>query len=457
MSSLRKVPQPDGRRSAKSSRAFSALVPWLTTEIAALDPSCFASVMATGIISNAFFFAGVRAWSDALFVVNLVALLWLILITALRALAFRPALWADLIDPRKVFGFFTIIAGVDVFGAALALRSLPALALALWLAALVLWVLLIYFSFGVLIFLNTARGANIVHGGWLNAIVATQSLVVLGTMIAPTLAGFSHATFVLIHVLWGVGLGLYGIFIALFAHRIFFADVEPDDVTPLLWVVMGAAAISANAGSTLILTDSGLPFSQRHAAVHRRCYPDRLGMGDLVDSAPGVAGTLEARHSPCSADLYADALEPRLSTWHVCSHDRAAFARSGFCSAATHCARHDVDRARGLGRDRFRPCHRIMAKLSALRPSGRARIGFLNLTAVPTTTSRDAGDASPHDVAGSRRSGCRSGCKRACRPYHKADGSRSSRLRCCLAREPEGRVPQLRQRLQPPLQTTMLS
>jgi Tellurite resistance protein and related permeases len=170
------------------------------------------------------------------------------------------ALWADLIDPRKVFGFFTIIAGVDVFGAALALRSLPALALALWLAALVLWVLLIYFSFGVLIFLNTARGANIVHGGWLNAIVATQSLVVLGTMIAPTLAGFSHATFVLIHVLWGVGLGLYGIFIALFAHRIFFAEVEPDDVTPLLWVVMGAAAISANAGSTLILTDSGLPF-----------------------------------------------------------------------------------------------------------------------------------------------------------------------------------------------------
>jgi hypothetical protein len=165
MSSLRKVPQPDGRRSAKSSRAFSALVPWLTTEIATLDPSCFALVMATGIISNAFFFAGVRAWSDALFVVNLVALLWLILITALRALAFRPALWADLIDPRKVFGFFTIIAGVDVFGAALALRSLPALALALWLAALVLWVLLIYFSFGVLIFLNTARGANIVHGG----------------------------------------------------------------------------------------------------------------------------------------------------------------------------------------------------------------------------------------------------------------------------------------------------
>ena len=123
-----------------------------------------------------------------------------------------------------------------------------------------LWVLLIYFSFGVLIFLNTARGANIVHGGWLNAIVATQSLVVLGTMIAPTLAGFSHATVRADSRSMGRRARTLRIFIALFAHRIFFAEVEPDDVTPLLWVVMGAAAISANAGSTLILTDSSLPF-----------------------------------------------------------------------------------------------------------------------------------------------------------------------------------------------------
>ena len=31
-------------------------------------------------------------------------------------------------------------------------------------------------------------------------------------------------------------------------------------MTPLLWVVMGAAAIATNAGSTLILTDNGIPF-----------------------------------------------------------------------------------------------------------------------------------------------------------------------------------------------------
>src|SRR5690606_21397152 len=115
-------------------------------------------------------------------------------------------------------------------------------------------------SFGVLTFLNTAHGANVVHGGWLIAIVGTESLVVLGAQVAPATGGLAPSVFVLIHMLWGVGLGLYGIFITLFSYRIFFFDVGPDDITPLLWVVMGAAAISTNAGSVLIMTDSAVPF-----------------------------------------------------------------------------------------------------------------------------------------------------------------------------------------------------
>ena len=61
-------------------------------------------------------------------------------------------------------------------------------------------------------------------------------------------------------MLWGIGLALYGIYITLFAYRIFFFEVAPEEITPLLWVIMGAAAISTNAGSTLILTDSNIPF-----------------------------------------------------------------------------------------------------------------------------------------------------------------------------------------------------
>src|SRR5262249_51836340 len=148
----------------------------------------------------------------------------------------------------------------DVFGVQLDLRGHGEAALALWLFALAVWLALTYFSFGVLTILNTERGADIIHGGWLIAIVGTQSLVILGTRIAPQAHEFGPSIFVLIHMLWGVGLALYAIFIALFAQRIFFSGVHTDDLSPTLWVVMGAAAISTNAGSTLILTDSHLAF-----------------------------------------------------------------------------------------------------------------------------------------------------------------------------------------------------
>jgi tellurite resistance protein TehA-like permease len=216
--------------------------------------------MATGIISNALFFLDQRVWSDTLFAFNLVAYPWLAVLTIMRVALFRRAIWSDLINPRLVFAFFTIVAGTDVLGIALELRGFTAIALALWLFALLAWLVLIYFSFAVLIFVNTADGANVVDGSWLIAIVATESLVILGTLVAPAAADLGPAVFVLIHMLWGIGIGLYGIFIALFAYRIFFFDVGYDDITPSLWLVMGVAAITTNAGSTLVLTDSGMPF-----------------------------------------------------------------------------------------------------------------------------------------------------------------------------------------------------
>jgi tellurite resistance protein TehA-like permease len=147
---------------------------YLAREIRTLYPGCFALVMATGIISNALFFEGHRDISNALFAVNCVAYPYLLAATLIRAVRFGSALWADLINPRLVFSFFTIVAASDVFGIGVYLRGFSTLALGLWLFALVLWFCLIYLAFGVLTFLNTAHGANVVHGGWLIAIVGTE-------------------------------------------------------------------------------------------------------------------------------------------------------------------------------------------------------------------------------------------------------------------------------------------
>jgi hypothetical protein len=260
-------------RSAQTAPLLPKLRTWFGKEIATLYPGCFALVMATGIISNGLLFEGHRQWSDALFAINSVAYPWLMVLTVVRFVRFRQAAWSDLINPRLVFSFFTIVAGTDVFGIGLDLRGHATAALCLWLFALLVWLVLIYFSFAVLTFLNTAVGADVIHGAWLNAI-----------------------------------------------------DVGPDDITPLLWVVMGAAAISTNAGSVLIATDSAMPFLN--------------AMRPFID---GVTLTMWAwatwwiplllflgvwKHGVrwVPPHLHADALEPGVPARHACASKLASLA-----------------------------------------------------------------------------------------------------------------------------------
>jgi tellurite resistance protein TehA-like permease len=252
----------DGLTERTGSGPFRLVATRIGRQASALDPGCFALVMATGIISNGFYLQEQRALSDALLVVGVVAYVWLGLLTALRAVLFGAALRADLVSSRTVFLFFTFVAATDVLGIAIGVRGFPTLALAMWLFGLTIWVLLIYLGFGVLIFFNAPDGADVIGGAWLNAIVATQSLVILGVEVVLPAAKVGPAGWMMVHMLWTIGLGLYGIYVALLCHRIFFFDVKPADLTPPLWIVMGAAAISANAGSALAAEGATTPFLQ---------------------------------------------------------------------------------------------------------------------------------------------------------------------------------------------------
>lgn len=225
-----------------------------------LYPGYPAFVMATGIVSNALFFQEYFRLSQILFVINLIAFPLLVAGIIVRLLRHTARIWADLLSPQLVFSFFTIVAAADVLGMQCDLRGHADAAIGLWLFAFILWFVLLYFSFAVLSFLNTAQDANVVHGGWLIAIVGTQSLVLLGVRVAGHLTGDGTGLIVLIHMLWGIGLALYAIFVTLFSYRIFFFRLTPHDLSPLLWVVMGAAAISANAGTSLLLADTQVPF-----------------------------------------------------------------------------------------------------------------------------------------------------------------------------------------------------
>lgn len=226
----------------------------------ALHPGNFAMVMASGIISlgfttnqfdglaNVFYLAALGAWGT------------LLGLSALRLMRFSHAVRVDLLNPRMVFSYFTLVAATDIVGLLLHERGHPELALVCWVFAFAIWCSLLYLAFSVLTFLTHEHNVNIVHGGWLISIVGTQSLVLLGARIAPDLGAYAGYMMVEIHMLWGLGLIFYGIFVTLFCYRIFFLTLKPQDISPLLWVIMGAAAISTNAGTSLLASDPGLPF-----------------------------------------------------------------------------------------------------------------------------------------------------------------------------------------------------
>ena len=225
-----------------------------------LHPGNFAMVMASGIISIGFTTLHFDALAEALFLYAIGAWLTLLALSAGRAIFFTAAVRDDLLNPRMVFSFFTLVAATDIVGLLLLDRGHTALALACWIFAFAAWCTLLYLAFSVLTFLTHEQNVNVMHGGWLIAIVGTQSLVLLGARLAPELGPYAGYMMVEVHMLWGLGLIFYGIFITLFCHRIFFLALKPQDISPLSWVIMGAAAISANAGTTLLLEDPHLPF-----------------------------------------------------------------------------------------------------------------------------------------------------------------------------------------------------
>lgn len=240
--------------------------PPLTLQV--LHPGNFAMVMASGIISIGFSTLHFERLAEALYVYAVGAWLMLMALSALRALLYAPAVRDDLLNPRTVFSFFTLVAATDIVGLLLLDRGHTALALACWFFAFAAWCTLLYLAFSVLTFLTHEQNVNVVHGGWLIAIVGTQSLVLLGARLAPDLGAYAGYMMVEVHMLWGLGLIFYGIFVTLFCYRICFLALRPEDMTPLLWVVMGAAAISASAGTTLLTEDPRLPFlAAQHAFI----------------------------------------------------------------------------------------------------------------------------------------------------------------------------------------------
>jgi tellurite resistance protein TehA-like permease len=220
-----------------------------------LFPGYFALVMATGIISIAAYLLEMNLVALSLLVVNIVAyvILWLLLL--LRLILFFSRVKADIADHVRGPGFFTVVAATCVLGSQLVIVvSQYKVAAVLWWAGLLFWVLIMYTFFtSVTVRENKPSLENGLSGAWLIAVVATQSISVLGTLLVSQWPAYRESLLFFTLCMFLVGCMLYLLLITLIFYRFTFVNVTTAQLTPPYWINMGAVAITTLAGARLIL------------------------------------------------------------------------------------------------------------------------------------------------------------------------------------------------------------
>jgi tellurite resistance protein TehA-like permease len=232
--------------------------------IRTLHPAYFALVMATGIVSIAAELLGMAAIAQALLVINIAAFIILWVVTIIRIVRFPREVFADLIDHQRSVGFFTTVAATSVLGSQMViLLHCNRIALALWIATLALWLVLIYAVFTALTVKETKPSLDQgINGGWLVAVVATESVSTLASLLAVSAQRPAVLLFVSLSF-WLAGGMLYIWLISLIFYRYTFFRFSPSDLMPPYWTNMGAMAISTLAGTLLIASSALSPLLQK--------------------------------------------------------------------------------------------------------------------------------------------------------------------------------------------------
>lgn len=233
----------------------------LASGIENLFPGYFALVMATGIVSVAAHGLEMPQIAWGLLGFNVVAYAALSLLLLCRIALYSRRVIADLRDHGRGPGFFTVVAGTCVLGAQLVVvAGETAAAHALWIAGIVLWLLVMYGFFTAVVVRDQKPSLEAgINGAWLIAIVATQSVSILGTLLAPGMGAARAPALFFALCMYLLGAMLYLTIITLIFYRFTFLEMTMERLTPPYWINMGAVAISTLAGSTLLLARDAWP------------------------------------------------------------------------------------------------------------------------------------------------------------------------------------------------------
>ncbi len=241
---------------------FAALLRLIDRGIETLFPGYFALVMATGILSISAHLLEMHGIALALLWVDVVAYVILLILFGVRLVRYFPRVLEDLQSPSLGPGFFTLVAATSVTGAQLHVvageTTLPTI---LWGVGIGLWIVVMYsFLTAVIVRKQKPNLRFGISGAWLVMVVATQSVSLLGTLLAPDFTGGREVAIFFTLCMYLTGAMLYLTIITLIFYRFTFLALSTDHLTPAYWINMGAVAITTLAGATLILHEDAWGF-----------------------------------------------------------------------------------------------------------------------------------------------------------------------------------------------------
>ncbi|MFJ5869784.1 hypothetical protein ACIQD2_01250 [Dietzia maris] len=214
-----------------------------------LPPGAFAFVMATGILSVGLSRQELAGASRIGLVLAGTAWVALLMLTAGRLLWYRDRVVADIHDPGRAFGFFTLAAGTNVLAVRLA-DDYRLLAVGL---------LALGFVTGLLLALCGAldrspvpdRATGAVRGRWDPVHLGGRRPVHrhASASLEPLVSTGRGELAVVAVVAWSVGIVLYAACAVFVALRLMLYPLRPRDLDPPYWVAMGAAAITVVAAA----------------------------------------------------------------------------------------------------------------------------------------------------------------------------------------------------------------
>lgn len=147
----------------------------------------------------------------------------------MRVVLFRSEVARDAQDPKRAFGFFTIVAAINVVGVRLYSPGAQTATIGLAVVSVPLWVL---FTYGIpstlMLHPRTDPVAGNIDGSWFLWVVATQSLATVAAVTGKATGSPAVAAI----ALWGIGVMLYLMLATLVTLRLLTVPSRLDTLAP---------------------------------------------------------------------------------------------------------------------------------------------------------------------------------------------------------------------------------